>query len=427
VVFGTPDYLSPEQATGDGPLDGRSDLFAVGVLLYELVTGSRPFRAPTAVATAFKVVHADAPSIASSGLHVDARLEGIVQRLLQKDPARRFPTASDVVRELDKVSPDPARRMMALAKVVGVQRRIAQNTPPAGVDSERGRELSQTKRIVPDLASQPTARVATTLGPGRTSDPGRDPPLRPVDPGLRTPDAGLRASDPGYPSSPRASRGQPVPDLPRTLRSSTPLVPADPPSRPAVRPLPARFAGRFQVRGPVLRSVDRVVKELFGAESRDEIVAHMPDAWAADFRNDSINALVAYDLEALDAYMEHATALVVRDPGRWREIGRLAVDGELHNVVRTLLRPSVDVAQVIRRGISTWARLFSFGVWKLGVTPMGKTSLVISDFEAVAQPLRLWVVGVVEQTCRRAVRADLRVQVTGGEQDFLPEITCELG
>jgi len=116
VVFGTPDYLSPEQATGEAPLDGRSDLFAVGVLIYELLTGTRPFRAPTAVATAFKVVHAEAPSISSAGINVDARLESVVQRLLQKDPAKRFPTAVEVIRELERVVPDTARRVAAFSQ-----------------------------------------------------------------------------------------------------------------------------------------------------------------------------------------------------------------------------------------------------------------------------------------------------------------------
>jgi serine/threonine-protein kinase len=125
--------------------------------------------------------------------------------------------------------------------------------------------------------------------------------------------------------------------------------------------------------------------------------------------------------------MEYASALVVRDGGRWREIGRLSVDGELYNVVRTLLRPSVDVASVIRRGVSTWARLFSFGAWRVGASPSGKVTLTMSELDAVAQPLRLWMIGVVEQTARRAVRADVRVVVTSGEQDFTPEMSCEIG
>src|SRR5262249_26312897 len=124
VVFGTPDYLSPEQATGEAPLDGRSDLFAVGVLIYELVTGQRPFRAPTAVATAFKVVHAEAPTIGAAGIHVDARLESVIQRLLQKDPAKRYPTAIEVIRELERVVPDAARRVAALSRIINAGRRV---------------------------------------------------------------------------------------------------------------------------------------------------------------------------------------------------------------------------------------------------------------------------------------------------------------
>jgi serine/threonine-protein kinase len=420
VVFGTPDYLSPEQATGDGPLDGRSDLFAVGVLLYELITGLRPFRAPSAVATAFKVVHADAPSIAAAGVHVDTRLEAVLHRLLQKDPARRFPTAGDVIRDLEKVSPDAQRRMMALAKIVGVAKRMTAN----GHDSDRGQPGTSTKRLGPDLASmatQPTPRV---------------PPAAPRPPGPRPP----APSRPEMPApSPRTEAPRPpprpgLPDLPKTLRSPVPLAgtssaegPAPRSNRPEVRPFPQRFAGKYQVRGPVLRAVDRVILDLFGAEARAEVVQHIPVGLAADFRNDSINALVAYDLEALDAYMELASAVLVRDPSRWREIGRFAVDGELHNVLRTLLRPEVDMNQMIRRGISTWARLFSFGVWRVGTAASGKVTLNIGEFEAVAQPLRLWIVGVIEQTVRRAVRADARVVITAGDQDFTAEIACEIG
>jgi serine/threonine-protein kinase len=419
VVFGTPDYLSPEQATGEGPLDGRSDLFAVGVLIYELITGMRPFRAPTAVATAFKVVHADAPSIAAAGVHVDNRLEAVVHRLLQKEPSKRFPTASDVIRELDKLSPDPARRAVALARVVGVSRRLALGTIATTQESERvvpgsARDSNTTRRLTPDVglqATQAAPRLAGGLGAPRSE-----------------PSTG-RLSD-----LPRSSRSG-GPDGARTMRSQItggsppPLAGHDPPvvaRAVTVRPFPPRFAGRFQVRGPVLRSVDKAVIDLFGANAREDVVAQLPGGYAAEFRSGSINALVAYELEALDAYMEHASAVLVRDPGRWREIGRLGVDGELHNVVRTLLRPTIDLGSVIRRGISTWARLFSFGAWRVGSSPNGKVTLTISEFDPVAQPLRQWVVGVVEQTARRAVRADVRVVITSGDQDFTPEICCEI-
>lgn len=413
VVFGTPDYLSPEQATGEGPLDGRSDLFAVGVLIYELLTGTRPFRAPTAVATAFKVVHAEAPSIGSAGVHVDSRMEQIVHRLLQKEPSRRFPTANDVIRELDKVTPDPVRRVVALAKVIGMHRRIA-----AGIESDRaGRDA--TKRLGQEVVSsitQPSPRAPAVQQMALRSGPDSQPRV---------------VVEPPRPSRPSSVH----PDMPKTLRSPVPL--AGPPEVHStrggslgvlsIRPFPPRFAGKYQIRGPVIRSVDKVLVELFGAQARSEVVGHMPDAWATDFHNDSINALVAYDLEVLDAYMEYASALVVRDPTRWREVGRMSVDGELYNVVRTLLRPAGDINQLIRRGIAIWAKLFSFGTWRVSNLASGKTQLVIGEFEAVAQPLRLWVAGVLEQTARRAVRAEARAVITAGEADFMPELVCEIG
>ena len=438
VVFGTPDYLSPEQATGDTPLDGRSDLFAVGVLLYELITGSRPFRGPTAVATAFRVVHAETPTLASSGVNADPKMEAIVQRLLQKDPAKRFPTAIEVIRELERVVPDPVRRFAALGRLINISRRIS---PMVGTSLRE--DVAARERRVPDLSfgGQVQPRTMQSMASAR----GQDISHRP-EPVAAVVKAGppLSIEPSSRPSSPRSVSG----DFPRTIRSALemPVSISNSPrsedlpatlvgvgSGPslghltAVRTLPQRFAGRFHVRGPILRSVDKVVADLFGTEARDEIVAQMPSIYSADFRNGSINALVAYELEALDAYMEHATSLVVRDPGRWRELGRVAVDGELYNVVRTLLRPSGDLAAVLRRGTSIWARLFSFGGWRVVARPDGRAELHIVEFEPAAQPLRYWVAGVIEQTVRRAVRLDARVVITAGEQSFSPELVCEIG
>jgi len=435
VVFGTPDYLSPEQATGDVPLDGRSDLFAVGVLLFELLTGSRPFRGPTAVATAFRVVHAETPSLASSGAHVDPKLESIVQRLLQKDPAKRFPTAIEVIRELERIVSDPARRIAALGRIINIARRMLPIVGASLREDVAARERRGNSELV-FPTNMPPRTMQSMPASRATESPPRPDPVPNV----------VKAGAPLPLEQPKPSSRRVAGEFPKTVRSAIEVPPSgssrteDPtmtlvgvglatsmgPLSP-VRSLPQRFAGRFQVRGPVLRSVDKVIEDLFGVEARDEIVAHMPSAYSGDFRNGSINALVAYELEALDAYMEHATSLVVRDPGRWREIGRVAVDGELYNVVRTLLRPTLDLAAVVRRGTSIWTRLFSFGGWRVVARPDGRAELHIVEFEPASQPLRYWVAGVVEQTVRRAVRVDARVVITAGEQSFSPELICEIG
>jgi serine/threonine-protein kinase len=240
----------------------------------------------------------------------------------------------------------------------------------------------------------------------------------------------MRAKEtpPQRPSSPESPRAAPRPDEvsaapfpPRVIRA-----PTGEPTLRSVRPFPIRHAGKYHVRGPVLRAVDRGIVDMFGAEARDELVRQLPERYAQDFRDGAINALVAYELEAVDAYMEIAAASLVRDASRWREIGRISVDGELNIVVRTLLRPTLDVGAVVRRGITTWARLFSFGTWRVGTSPSGRVMLTISEFDPVPAPLRLWMVGVIEQIARRAVRADARVFITSGEQDFASELVCEV-
>jgi serine/threonine-protein kinase len=104
TVVGTVAYLSPEQASGR-PADPRSDLYSLGCVLFEMLTGRPPFTADSAVGLAYRQVHDDPgpPSAWRPGL--PARLDQVTARLLAKDPASRPPTAAAAQAELLSVFP----------------------------------------------------------------------------------------------------------------------------------------------------------------------------------------------------------------------------------------------------------------------------------------------------------------------------------
>ncbi len=95
IVAGTPQYMSPEQARGE-PLDGRSDLFSLGCVLYEMATGVSPFRAGSMVATMRRLVDESPQPLATLNPELPPWFVAIVDRLLEKDPARRFSSAREV-------------------------------------------------------------------------------------------------------------------------------------------------------------------------------------------------------------------------------------------------------------------------------------------------------------------------------------------
>lgn len=95
VIAGTPQYMSPEQARGE-PLDGRSDLFSLGCVVYEMATGVSPFRTDTVMATMRRLVDDPPQAIESLNPELPRWFIGIVNRLLEKDPARRFTSAKEV-------------------------------------------------------------------------------------------------------------------------------------------------------------------------------------------------------------------------------------------------------------------------------------------------------------------------------------------
>ena len=94
-VMGTPRYLSPEQVSGL-PATPRSDIYAVGVVMYEMLAGEPPFTGETPIAVALAHQREAVPSLAARRPGLDVHIEAVVTRALEKDPARRFASADEM-------------------------------------------------------------------------------------------------------------------------------------------------------------------------------------------------------------------------------------------------------------------------------------------------------------------------------------------
>jgi len=103
VVMGTVGYMSPEQVRGQ-PADQRSDLFAFGTMLYEMLTGKRAFAGGSAVETMNAILNAEPPEPSRSQAEVTPALDRIVRRCLEKSPAERFQSAGDLAFALGEAS-----------------------------------------------------------------------------------------------------------------------------------------------------------------------------------------------------------------------------------------------------------------------------------------------------------------------------------
>jgi tetratricopeptide (TPR) repeat protein len=100
VVMGTVDYLAPEQAKGE-PADQRSDVYALGIILFELFNGTRPFTAETAMARLTERIHKPAPDPRTINAELPPYLSGIILRCLERDPALRYGSAGEVLADFE--------------------------------------------------------------------------------------------------------------------------------------------------------------------------------------------------------------------------------------------------------------------------------------------------------------------------------------
>ena len=115
MAIGTPAYMSPEQAAGEREIDGRSDLYSLGILGYQMLTGEPPFAAGSTPAMLVKHISERPVPVEQRRADIPPDLARSVMMLLEKDPGSRFPTASALVAALDSREMIPTRRPTAPA------------------------------------------------------------------------------------------------------------------------------------------------------------------------------------------------------------------------------------------------------------------------------------------------------------------------
>jgi eukaryotic-like serine/threonine-protein kinase len=123
VILGTVSYMSPEQARGQ-PVDHRTDVFSLGLVLYEALTGARPFSGKSAVETLHAIINEEPVSAVERNPRVPPQAVDILGKALAKDPAERYQHAADFALDLRRLARSPAAPPLAAAESTRPRRRI---------------------------------------------------------------------------------------------------------------------------------------------------------------------------------------------------------------------------------------------------------------------------------------------------------------
>ncbi|HKY33720.1 MAG TPA: serine/threonine-protein kinase, partial [Candidatus Polarisedimenticolia bacterium] len=159
VLIGTPNYMSPEQILGRA-LDGRSDLFSLSAVLYELLTGSKPFSGDTVTTIMYRIVHEVPPMPHMVSDRIPAPIGRVLMRGLEKDPTQRFQTGQEMARALQGRAVAAAVASMSAVggmTMAGVPAVYAPSSAAGGAEARRGRGASPPPLVPGGSLASPAA------------------------------------------------------------------------------------------------------------------------------------------------------------------------------------------------------------------------------------------------------------------------------
>jgi serine/threonine-protein kinase len=176
TLMGTPIYMSPEQIRGSGAVDGRADIWSLGCVLFELLTGHAPFGAPSLTSVTAAILERPAPLLSERRPDLPAELDVVLGRCLEKDPHRRFQDIGELAAALYRLA--PPRTRLSVERCSNIQRHIggslgspelASVPHPPGLDRSNVSTIPQMAEQTTGLALQDVTEPSTTLPMARRS------------------------------------------------------------------------------------------------------------------------------------------------------------------------------------------------------------------------------------------------------------------
>jgi serine/threonine-protein kinase len=218
IMVGTPAYMAPEQIVGT-PVSPATDLFSVGTVLYELLSGSKPFQAESIQSVMYQIVSQPAPPLNAAKLGIPAAVESIINRAMAKDTQDRYASALEMANDLTAVRAG-LDRDASVSKTVSLRSVI-----DMGLTAERAAKRRATNRRTAVLAASGLALIGTVGLAGfllsRDSEPTPPQVAAGVQAGTPSPAAGnipdptTPATRPDAPTTPAATQ-QAIPTTPKS-------------------------------------------------------------------------------------------------------------------------------------------------------------------------------------------------------------------